>query len=806
MSARRRILTNLVASLTLAVLAVLAVGCSSPEQKFARHLERGEKYLQEENFEKARIEFRNALQIDPENAQARYLSGRVSERLGNLQDAVGLYRAAIEADPDFVPGVASLGRFYVFGGGPNQAIDTVAPALEKHPDDPDLLTVRGAAKAQLGDRLGALEDGERAIRAAPGNENAAALVASLYRQDGRVEEAITLVRRTLEHAPKSVELRQVLVSLYMHANREGDAESTLRQLVALRPNELSHRYQLALFLVRADRIDDADQVLRDTIEQVPERADAKLAYVDFLGEYRTREVAESTLRGYIARSPKDYDLQLGLGALQQRLGATEDAVQTYLGVAKADGKGAKGAEAKTRVATIRLAEGRYEEARGLVDQVLADYPRDNDALLVRGNLAIESKDPAAAIADLRAVLRDQPNAVGVLRTLARAHIANGEPALAEESLRAALNAAPADAGVRLELAQFLTQTERADQGIALLEDAVRAMPQDAAAREALLRAYVAKPDLEAAQRVAEDLKLLRPRDASSAYLAGLVAEAQGRRDAAAAEFEGALKLQPDAIEALSALSRVDVARGRSKQARERVAARVVDDPDNPQLRNLHGELLLADRASREAAMSEFERASALAPAWWLPYRNLALGHLAMRDSAAAVAALKRGSEATNFEPALTVDLAVLLEREGRPDEAIAAYETLIAHHPRLELASNNLAMLLVTYRTDQASLDRARDLTAGFEHARSSALLDTLAWVRYKRGEAAEALPLLERALASAPQSRVIRYHLALAQLEVGQQEQARQNLEAALEGSPAFTGASEARILLASLKDGNRG
>jgi len=70
-------------------------------------------------------------------------------------------------------------------------------------------------------------------------------------------------------------------------------------------------------------------------------------------------------------------------------------------------------------------------------------------------LELAQKDPKSAIVDLRSVLRDQPNSIGVMRALARAHLANGEPALAEETMRRALDANPKDPSVREDLAELL---------------------------------------------------------------------------------------------------------------------------------------------------------------------------------------------------------------------------------------------------------------------------------------------------------------------------------------------------------------
>jgi hypothetical protein len=62
----------------------------------------------------------------------------------------------------------------------------------------------------------------------------------------------------------------------------------------------------------------------------------------------------------------------------------------------------------------------------------------------------------------------------------------------------------------------------------------------------------------------------------------------------------------------------------------------------------------------------------------------------------------------------------------------------------------------------------------------------------------------LERAIARAPNSHVIHYHLAMAELQLGQRDRARAHLESALAGSGSFSGSDEARSALTSLKAGS--
>jgi tetratricopeptide (TPR) repeat protein len=787
-------------ALVILLCGLVMAGCGGADARRANHMERGRNYLAAGNLPKAQVEFRNALQIAPNNPDARFMSGQVAERLGNLRDAVGLYQAAIEVAPGDVQYRVALARLYVFAGAPKRALELIQPALLQHPDNADLLTVRGAASAESNDRANALADAERAVSLEPENIGAVALLASLYRQTGASERAVALVSATLAKVPSSIDLRQILVSLYLQLERPGLAEEQLRGIVRLRPQELSYRYQLALLYAREKKPDAADHVLQDAIAALPDRDEPKLAYAQFLAQQRSPAEGERALEQFIARAPRELDLQLGLGALQQRDGNLAGALKTYRHVVAEASERPQGLEARDHLAAILAQQGHLDEALPLVSDVLHRNPRDSDALMIRGNIALARNDPAAAISDLRAVLRDQPRSVAVMHALARAHLLNGEPALAEETLHSAIDAAPKDTSLKIELARLLSQSNRMDAAAALLDEAARAAPDDLAVRDAQIRVYLSKRDLVAARKAADDLKSRAPDQAVSFYLSGLVAQARAQPDEAAREFEHALSLKPDALDALVALARLDSEGGRPEAAIARVASVVTAQPANPVLHNLLGELYLAAKQYPQS-VEQLTRATQLAPRWWLPYRSLAVAQESAGDALGAMRTYEHAETAAGLQAPLVTDLAGLYEHQGRIDDAIRQYEALYRTNPRLKVAANNLAMLLVTYKTDRASLDRARDLTAGFAESGDAALIDTDGWVQLKRGEVAQALPLLERAAERAPTSNVIRYHLGMAQLRSGQPEKARSTLQSAVQGAQNFSGIEDARTALAQIQ-----
>jgi tetratricopeptide (TPR) repeat protein len=148
-----------------------------------------------------------------------------------------------------------------------------------------------------------------------------------------------------------------------------------------------------------------------------------------------------------------------------------------------------------------------------------------------------------------------------------------------------------------------------------------------------------------------------------------------------------------------------------------------------------------------------------------------------------------------------MDLAALQERLGHPEESIRVYEDLVKRDPKADLAANNLAMLLATYRKDAKSLARAKELTTRFANSSVPAFVNTAGWVEYKLGNYPAAIPLLQSASDKDPESPQLRYMLGIAQYRAGRRADALKNLEGAVGAGKTFAGIDDARAALADLK-----
>jgi Tfp pilus assembly protein PilF len=109
-------------------------------------------------------------------------------------------------------------------------------------------------------------------------------------------------------------------------------------------------------------------------------------------------------------------------------------------------------------------------------------------------------------------------------------------------------------------------------------------------------------------------------------------------------------------------------------------------------------------------------------------------------------------------------------------------------------------MLLITYKKDQPSLDRAKELAQRFANSNNASFLDTYGWMLYKRGESAAAVAALQTVVSKAPGAPASLYHLGMAQASAGLPDAARDSLSRSLNSGKNFPGMDEAKAELDNL------
>jgi len=784
----------------MVLLLGMVSGCMDPEVRLAQHMEEGWAYLEDGNFAKARVEFQNALKIEPNDPDARYALGRAMQALDRPRGAVGHYRVAVDLDSEHVPARVALAKLYLFSGLSEGADELIDEALAVAPDNGDALAVKAGSVARLQGSEAAAPWAERALAVDPRNHSALSLQSSILMRQGHQDRAISLLQAAVGREPDAVDLRRVFAQVLLESGLPDRAIEQLGKIARLEPETLNHRVVLARTLAMVGRADEAERELGQAVASL-DTTEARLALARFLTRQRGAEAAAEALQQMVRDRPDNHELALALAEVQEGTGRADAAEATYRSILQADDVGARdAAAARVGVARLLIDAGRVDEAEQAVEAVLEEEPTNPRGLVLRSSIALGRGDPQSAIADLRAALRDDPNSAEVQQFLAMAYLADGQPRMAREALLNAVQSDPAN----VEARRLLYDVAMREQDWELALTQARALGNaEGAARESLERQYrveADRGDLEEALQTADQIARVDPESGLGHLLAGAALLKLDRNAEAEERWLGALTRQPDAIEPLAALVRLYLEEERVEDAVALLEERIDASPEHRVARNMLGEIALSG-GRLDSAESAFVQTIRLAPDWWMPYRGLARTHLQRSNVGQAERVYRQGVSRSGDER-LRLELALLLEKQGRTESAVAVYEEALAEGQGGDAMRNNYAMLLVSHRNDPSSLARALELAEPLGRREDPAMLDTAGWVNYKAGDLSSAERLMKKAVNLAPDAPLLRFHLAQVLADLGRESDALSHLDAAL-ASGDFGKADAARQLKARLSGG---
>ena len=110
-------------TIVMAGLAIVLAGCSrNPEVAKRKYLESGLKYMDQEKYDSADIQFKKALQIDPKYAEAHYQLAEADLKQQKSADAFKEMSAAVELDPTHIKARLALGGMYLASGPTSTAM------------------------------------------------------------------------------------------------------------------------------------------------------------------------------------------------------------------------------------------------------------------------------------------------------------------------------------------------------------------------------------------------------------------------------------------------------------------------------------------------------------------------------------------------------------------------------------------------------------------------------------------------------------------------------------------------------------
>ena len=258
----------------------------------------------------------------PTDARALFDLGFVADAQNRPDDAAGLYRRAIAANPKSLEAHLSLGLLLARQGKLAEARPELAAATALDPGvaGPALKARAWRALAEIdrpqpgtaGDTTQASNDLLEALKLSPETESDTLLAASLAEQAGQLDDAEAAYRGVLAKDPKSEAAKAGLAHLLILKKQYPEAEPLLRTALAQRPGDPVLTAQLATVLAAQNK-PEALPLLQKLHAAHPADPAITRMLAELLAETGDLAGSDQLYAGLLAANPDDPGLLIDHG-------------------------------------------------------------------------------------------------------------------------------------------------------------------------------------------------------------------------------------------------------------------------------------------------------------------------------------------------------------------------------------------------------------------------------------------------------------------------------------------------------------
>ena len=247
---------------------LFAYGCSGDTTaKKMAFVQRGDAYFADGKYAEAILEFKNAIQLDPQDAQAHYKLGLALLKRGSgpadLQEAFHSISKSVKFDATNLEAQLKLGEFFLLSRKFDKAQEKAELILEREPNNL-------AAHLLLGHAYGGQQQLDKAIAAFqtaltldPKRLQTYFYLGTQYQLHKEPKAAEQTYRKALQIDPDATPTYLALGAFYAAQGQAVKAEESYKQAIALQPKNIPLRLQLANFYASANKRKEAEATYKE---------------------------------------------------------------------------------------------------------------------------------------------------------------------------------------------------------------------------------------------------------------------------------------------------------------------------------------------------------------------------------------------------------------------------------------------------------------------------------------------------------------------------------------------------------------
>ena len=651
MTHKSSVFRSLPAALTLSL--VLAA-CSGNDP--AKLMQSAKDYMAQSDHAAAIIQLKNALQAQPNLAEARFLLAKALLATGDVAGAQAELKKAQDAGyaPDQI--VPVMARVMLSLGEHKKLTEAYAQTRLTDPvAQADLQTLLAGAWLAQGKADLAKTSLADALKLQPQHVPALLFQARMTASGKDFDGALAQIDQILKVAPQSEEAYKLRGDIQLFGQQGPDAAlASYRQAVKAKPGYKDAQASIVRVLMAQNKLPEATTEL-DVLKKVAGTAPYTLY-----------------LQAQLALKKKD--LNGAREAVQQVLRATPNSPQ-----------------ALELAGTIEAQSNSLVQAEAMLAKALAAEPDLKQArrMLVMTYLRLGQVDKA--IATLPANLNEIDNDPAMLSVAGQAYMVHGDQELAQRYFAKASALDPKDPMKRTSLAVSKLAAGQIDAGFTELQD-IAASDTGVVADMAMINVLARQGKLDEALKAIDQLQKKRPpEDPIPSHLRAQVLMKKGDAAGARKALERSVEVSPDFFPAIAALAELDLAQKQPEAAQKRFEALLARKPDSVQAILGLARVKTLRGAGKDEVAGLLRKAVEVAPNEVLPRQILVAHHLRNQEPKVALTAAQNAVAALPKSAELLDSLGQAQVAAKEFNQAVSSYAKMASMQPQSTLPHLRMA-------------------------------------------------------------------------------------------------------------------
>ena len=653
-------------TLALTALVLVLVACEFGAEKTPEsHLEKAREFIAADDLNAGVIELKNALQLESNLPEARWLLGKIYLQAGNGAAAfkeISQAQSLGFSDPE----MSNLLLQAMLLQGRNQEI--LDQTFSEDEMSTDTLVLRGNAHLALGEFDDARKAFNETIAKDRDSVTARKGLIRVALQTSKVEEAGRLLEETLAFALEDAEVWMLKGQHAFQLQQPEEAEKAFAKAIVYSGESIPAR----LGLVRALLIQGKTNEALEPLQAVEARA--------------ANHPLAKYYRGYLALLNGETETAKSL--LQEVLNIVPSHPESLLLLGR-----------------LYFDEGKLEQAKSSISTFLGNYPQHIPARKLLSVIQLKMRQPGESIKTLSDAASQSKGDWQVLALLGSSLMESGEMEKGMELLAEAVEINPDTAALRTQIALGHIASGSLESAVSELESAVDLDPELIRADILLILTHLKAGKVKAAIKAANKLAEKHPENPLSYNLLGASYIRAENTEKAIENFSRALELKPDFTPAIINLARIDLKNNKLDDAEQKFLD-ILDIDKNNADALIHLAQIESTRNNREKLRGFLEQARSGNPNLLQPRVLLGRYYLGLRDSDKLVDVLDEAKKLSPSHPDVLMLLGQSYRLKGDIERSIETFEKL----QKLAPESNDVLFQLAVSQSMAGKNSEAREL------------------------------------------------------------------------------------------------